>query len=90
MRKTYGDPAVRELTQQVWSLEDQLDGAQEGSDVAELERLLNEHRSQLSDALGKQDEGLAKHHPKIQAIMAGAERETAKSRAEAKAAEPKG
>ena len=61
--KGYANPAVRELTQQCWSLEDQLDGAQEGTDVAELERLLNEHRAQLADALGKQDEGAGKAPP---------------------------
>ena len=87
MRKTFADPAVRELAQQCWSLEDQLDGAEEGSDVAELERLLNEHRGQLSEAMTKQDEGMAKHHPKIRAVMAAAEAETAKSRAAAKAVE---
>ena len=78
MRKGYADQPTRDLVQQVWSLEDQLDGATEGQDTAELERLLGEHRGKLRDALMKHDERLARHHPKVQALMDAAAAENAK------------
>ena len=81
-RAKIADPTVRELAQQIWSLEDQLDGAQEGSDVAELERLLSEHRQKLAAALTKQDERIAKHHPKVQALLDATDAQNAKTASE--------
>ena len=81
-RAKIADPALRELVQQVWSLEDQLDGADAGQDTAETERLLSEHRDKLAAALARQDERIAKHHPKLQALLDATAAQNAKTAAE--------